>query len=585
MADDLLYLSSLTVSRDKQLAQQLGDIRLQCISHHGSFQRPNSATGAQPSSSTSTTTTSSPQPKYLVTCPDCYRKALDLVRARYHQSRAAGAGEWCTTRRSFLREIDTMLAGAKEYQVDPRTIDDRMQAEWDSWYLEVVQSSILRLLPTVIGKLDEAVAPEDADPAAAAAKDAIVERIEELQQAKQGARSHRNVLRLTKDIDKLLKGGKEEDGDTVMGGMETGFPPELAAADTSDEDRVKIMRRAFASTVAEGGDEKNLQGSQKKYCDMFKDGTTPLGQVIDRILDDKKEAWGAQAKIGQVKKRLEDLKRARAAYELQKTKKASISEHKVPEELYNLPPCHNCGQMPNTRDFLTCPICMVLVQKGVRERQTVWCSSDCNTEGLPNHIETDHECASKDDCVQVNPLRHSHQHYDPDQDVNMDGTSTVASSPVDSDPNASSPVCFCRECLTTLKCESVFCSLRCYDLNFQGHRENIHMPTRRRLNKIVTDRQHLEYFPMPPLSSSSGPSSRDRDRGDRDYRNRGNNNSNNKDSNNNDDGNGPNSGFGENPPLLQTRTRYKARNIKDHVIPFDEAISNWEEANQVKAQI
>lgn len=274
-----------------------------------------------------------------------------------------------------------MLAGAKEYQVDPRTIDDRVQAERDSWYLEVIQSSLVRLLPTGIGKLDDAVAPEDADPAAAAAKDAIVERIEELQQARQGARSHQNVLRLVKDIDKLLKGGKEEDGDATMTGMDTGFPPEFSAADTSDEDRVEIMRKAFCSTVAEGGDEKNLQGSQKKYFDMFNDGT-PLGQVIDRILDDRKEATGAHAKIGQVKKRLEDLKRARAAYELQKTKKASISEHKVPEELYNLPACHNCGQMPKTRDFLTCPICMILVQKGVRERQTVWCSSECNTEGL-----------------------------------------------------------------------------------------------------------------------------------------------------------------------------------------------------------
>lgn len=169
----------------------------------------------------------------------------------------------------------------------------------------------------------------------------------------------------------------------------------------------------------------------------------------------------------------------------------------------------------------------------------------------------------------------------------MDGTSTVASSPVDSDPNASSPVCFCRECLTTLKLESVFCSLRCYDLNFQGHRENTHMPARRRLKQFVTDRQQLEYFPMPPLSSStSGPSSRDRgdrDRGDRgDYRNRNNNNN-----NSNDDSPITGGGFGssDNPPLLQTRTRYKARNIKDHVIPFDEAISNWEEANQVKAQI
>ena len=276
-----------------------------------------------------------------------------------------------------------MLAGAKEYQIDPRTIDNRVQAERDSWYLEVVQSSLLRLLPTVIGKLDDAVSTEDADPAATAAKDAIVERIVELQQAKQEVRSHRKVLRLAKDINKLLNsGGKDEDGDATMGGTDDGFPTEFYAAETTDEDRVQIMRKTFASTVAKGEDEKNLQGSQKKYFDLFQDKGTPLGQTIDRILDDRKAAKGAQVKIDEVKARLEDLKRARAAYELQKTKKASISEHKVPEELYNLPTCNNCGQPPNTRDFLTCPLCLVLVQKGVRERQTVWCSTECNSEGL-----------------------------------------------------------------------------------------------------------------------------------------------------------------------------------------------------------
>ena len=275
-----------------------------------------------------------------------------------------------------------MLAGAKEYQVDPRTIDDRVKTERDSWYLDAVQSSLVRLLPTVIAKLDDTVPTEDADPAAAAAKDAILERIEELQHERQGARSHQNVLRLVKDIGKLLRGEKEEkDGDTTMTGMDAGFPPGFAAADTTDEERVKIMRNVFCSTVAEGVDEANLQGQQKKYFNMLKDGT-PLGQIIDRILNDRKEATGAHVKIGQVKKRLEELRRARTAYELQKTKKASISEHKVPEELYNLPACHSCGQMPKTRDFLSCPICMVLVQNGVRDRQTVWCSSECNTEGL-----------------------------------------------------------------------------------------------------------------------------------------------------------------------------------------------------------
>ena len=55
----------------------------------------------------------------------------------------------------------------------------------------------------------------------------------------------------------------------------------------------------------------------------------------------------------------------------------------------------------------------------------------------------------------------------------MDGTGSSSSS--------GSAAVFCRECVLSLKqaSGSVFCSARCYDANFQHHRDGVHLPGRR----------------------------------------------------------------------------------------------------------
>lgn len=79
-----------------------------------------------------------------------------------------------------------------------------------------------------------------------------------------------------------------------------------------------------------------------------------------------------------------------------------------------------------------------------------------------------HNCTSGQNCTNVH-----------DADVEMDEDRRI-------------PV-FCRECLSNLKLPSVFCSPRCYDANFQRHRDNLHIPERKRKHSQIDDENQLEF--------------------------------------------------------------------------------------------
>lgn len=79
---------------------------------------------------------------------------------------------------------------------------------------------------------------------------------------------------------------------------------------------------------------------------------------------------------------------------------------------------------------------------------------------------------------------------------------------------------FCKECIIDHKAETIFCCLKCFDENFQNHREHVHIPKRDKVGEIYEDEDDLEFF-----SSDN--------------------------------------------------TRYRARRIEDHWIPVGDAIQHW----------
>lgn len=80
--------------------------------------------------------------------------------------------------------------------------------------------------------------------------------------------------------------------------------------------------------------------------------------------------------------------------------------------------------------------------------------------GQDTHADESHGCSGGEYCVQL---------LEDDVDMDLDNADDL----------------MCRECTDRLKRESIFCSLRCADLNFQRHREDVHFQERMRRDMDV----------------------------------------------------------------------------------------------------
>lgn len=83
----------------------------------------------------------------------------------------------------------------------------------------------------------------------------------------------------------------------------------------------------------------------------------------------------------------------------------------------------------------------------------------------------DHSCAAGRECVQLS-----------DEDVDMMGSQD-------------SGVVICRECAEDLDRATTYCSERCASGDFQRHREDVHVPGRRKLGKreVEVDTKDLVF--------------------------------------------------------------------------------------------
>lgn len=322
----------------------------------------------------------------------------------------------------------------------------------------------------------------------------------------------------------------------------------LAAAGDDQAGKVGVLKEMFFE-----GDDGTVPEDQQKYLDMLLHQGLSMEQVVDRILEERQAALGAREQTDKLTQRLNELRRARTAHEAQKSRKAqrreSLAQQRVPDELYALPACTVCGEAPNTEEFFCCSICTVLAGAGVQEKQTVFCSKKCEEKGYVRlqltlvsphnppppptlfsvfvsnrqawqaaHAET-HICSSAWDCIQV-------------QQKPQTGTSGDQDTRMDDEPPAPNDLCFCTECLTAVKQPTMWCSPACADANFQSHRDEVHLPERKKRGLDVDDEAQLEY------SGDSG------------------------------DGN----------------RKYHAKNIRALLTPLEEAVKEWEERNRVQLQ-
>ncbi|AEO65050.1 uncharacterized protein THITE_2111602 [Thermothielavioides terrestris NRRL 8126] len=435
---ELLLQSALAASRSTQFATEAAQIRTNCHAQHGDTNS-------------------------LISCPQCYEAVLEAFRARYlgfkprptagspaadqqpqqqqqqQQQNQEQQREWFASRRAFLSDLDDLISSAKEYQVSPQAVDDRVREERSRWYAERVRASLLRLVVE--------------DPSSRAA---VFEKLEDLSSASAlGA----DPVRLAREVAEILSRGP------LAAERGTGDLPGKLAAATDGAGSAEVLRDAFF--VAEDG---TVPADHQKYLDMLLRQGLSMEQVVDRILEERQAAAGAKEQAAKLSQRLDELRRARAAHEAQKSRKAqrreSLALQKVPDELYDLPACAVCGGAPSTRDYFCCSICTILADRGIQQRQTLFCSAKCEENGHASHAGT-HTCASSSGCIR--PHANFPSNPTDDQDTHMDEA-----------PPSPNDLRFCTECLGSLKQPTIWCSLACAEANFRTHREDVHLAERKK---------------------------------------------------------------------------------------------------------
>ncbi|KAF3000004.1 hypothetical protein E8E14_002493 [Neopestalotiopsis sp. 37M] len=378
------------------------------------------------------------------------------MRDRYLNS---STKEWFSGRRVFLQELDTMFAQALEKKATVGAIEQRIQTEKIDWVRDKLKN---------LGLASATDRPEDIKALLNDQEKPVPQLISELQ----------TVL----SSDKM-------DSEKVF----NDFMARISAA-TSPEAKIDI----YIETLFQTKNDPESATKCQKYIDLVRAGTS-VSEVITLMVRDRQSHGDRKERQQFFEKRKVELTRAKVANDAAKAKKAKAKQDRLraaaaAAQEYDLPPCAKCDGVLDTQSLHYCPLCVTLNELyGFPEcSSTYFCSDECWQSGiLPHRAKAGHACAGGDGFKQ--------------------------SEESEAEMHASG---FCKECIEDHKVETYFCSLKCFDDNFQAHRENVHVPKREAGGEIGEDEKDLAY-----TSSDS--------------------------------------------------SRYRAKRIEDHWIPLDDAVKQW----------
>ncbi|RYC55279.1 hypothetical protein CHU98_g10928 [Xylaria longipes] len=373
--------------------------------------------------------------RHVVECPECWTRLINRLRDRYLNS---AIKEWFSGRRPFLQELDDLFAKARQHEVDFKTIEQRIADEKKEWFRDKVRN--LSLQPAT-RSLPEARALQQKMNDRDIPTDQLV-----------------SELRECLGVDAGLY---DEVSHTFSKHVKTAQPPTARA-------------HAYIDALFQPERDPAGMARSQKYIDMIAEGK-PVAEVINTMARDRQSAKGDLDQKQRLQKKLEELRRARAAHELDRNKRDQMRQEKARAAMRNavdtLPPCSVCGKTVNARKFLACPLCQLLADHfKVWDEPTLFCSETCYDQGYDSHVKASHECSSGSNCLNLD---------DPGSQMEVDEPLVV----------------FCHECVTGLGQASVFCSLHCYDANFQRHRDRVHIPERERRSHQIDDKGQLEFHP------------------------------------------------------------------------------------------
>lgn len=286
--------------------------------------------------------------KHVSACPGCYAKVLDRMRRRYAESEDR---EWFTQRKAFLHELEGMFQDAKDGAKSLKHIEARIESEKEAWYRWV-----LRKYPEFI---------------AASGRDANQEELRGMLDDPDRSRSEL--------VGMMLKGvGKPEGWPLSV----EAFADKVAAAKGDATELKKLYITAFFIDPATGAALNNAQ----RYLDELQaSDVLTLEDAIDKMVSDIKESRNAQPQREAHQRRLDELRRARTAFEQNKAQAknrlAASNAPSAPEPLHRLPPCLACQKAVNPKSVLSCTVCHAAATMGGDTKMTVYCSNQCHAAG------------------------------------------------------------------------------------------------------------------------------------------------------------------------------------------------------------
>ncbi|KAI0391723.1 hypothetical protein F5Y17DRAFT_439544 [Xylariaceae sp. FL0594] len=352
-----------------------------------------------------------------VECQECWTILIDHLRDRYLNS---ALKEWFSGRRVFLQELDDLFAKARQRTVDFQTIEQRITDEKKEWFRDKARNLGLHLA---------AKSPSEAR--------LIQQKI-----------SDREISsdQLLSEIKNCLGMDGDSYEEVYAAFLEQVKPNQTPAG------------RAKAYTDALFQPQSDPAGATKsqKYIDMITAGK-PVGEVIATMSRDRQSAKVDVEQKEKLQKKLEELRRAKAAHQLDKAKRDQARQARAQaakaaqSEAYHLPSCSVCNKAVDPQNILACPMCHVVAEVfKVADRITLFCSVACRDEGHEPHVQEWHVCSAGASCLSLSQSSETAMELDEPEIV------------------------FCRPCVKELRRAPAFCSSRCFDANFRRHREDFH---------------------------------------------------------------------------------------------------------------
>ncbi|KAI1813425.1 hypothetical protein GGS20DRAFT_479987 [Poronia punctata] len=350
-----------------------------------------------------------------VECLECWTVLIDHLRDRYLNS---AIKEWFSGRRAFLQELDDLFAKARQREVDFKTIEQRIADEKKEWFRDKVRNLGLQLAaksPTEARVIQQKVNDREISP------DQLLSEIGE-------------CLGMDKKMyDALYESFLEQ------------VKPNQTPTGRS---------QAYIDALFQPLRDPANAAKAQKYIDMIANGKH-VGEVIAAMARDRQSSKGDAEQKQRLQKKLEELRRAKAAHELAKMKRDQARQAKAREAAAqnknnnDLPPCSVCDKAVDPHTFIACSLCQILAEGyKMQPKPTLFCSETCRDEGHESHVSESHGCWSGADCI-----------------------SLVESDPMDMDEPT---LVFCHMCVDDLGRASIFCSSRCFGVNFRQHRDLLH---------------------------------------------------------------------------------------------------------------